>query len=105
MVKDIEFDQSGNLWVANAYSTNKNSPIHVRNVDNIWKSFGSSETSVKISQSPISLAFDNWSRLWFGAFKAEEANLGVYPDGGIFVLDYDDAAFQPSSFFLGKYTI
>ena len=26
------------------------------------------------------------------AFKAEEANLGVYPDGGIFVLDYDDAA-------------
>ena len=99
VIKDIEFDQLGNLWVANAYSTNKNAPIHVRNVDNIWKSYGSSETSVKISQSPISLAFDNWSRLWFGAFKAEEANLGVYPDGGIFVLDYDDAAVQPSSFF------
>ena len=99
VVKDIEFDQLGNLWVANAYSTNKNAPIHVRNVDNIWRSYGSSETSVKISQSPISLAFDNWSRLWFGAFKAEEANLGVYPDGGIFVLDYDDAAVQPSSFF------
>ena len=99
VVKDIEFDQLGNLWVANAYSTNKNAPIHVRNVDNIWRSYGSSETSVKISQSPISLAFDNWSRPWFGAFKAEEANLGVYPDGGIFVLDYDDAAVQPSSFF------
>ena len=99
VVKDIEFDQLGNLWVANAYSTNKNAPIHVRNGDNIWKSYGSSETSVKISQSPISLAFDNWSRLWFGAFKAEEANLGVYPDGGIFVLDYDDAAVQSSSFF------
>ena len=81
VVKDIEFDQLGNLWVANAYSTNKNTPIHVRNVDNIWKSYGSSETSAKISQSPISLAFDNWSRPWFGAFKAEEANLGVYPDG------------------------
>jgi hypothetical protein len=87
------------LWVANAYSTNKNAPIHVRNVDNIWRSYGSSETSEKISQSPISLAFDNWSRLWFGAFKAEEANLGVYPDGGIFVLDYDGVAIQPSSFF------
>ena len=99
VVKDIEFDQLGNLWVANAYSTNKNAPIHVRSVDNIWKSYGASETSVKISQSPISLAFDNWSRLWFGAFKAEEANLGVYPDGGIFVLDYDDTAVQPSSFF------
>ena len=99
VVKDIEFDMMGNLWVANAYSTNKNAPIHVRNVDNIWRSYGSSETSVKISQSPISLAFDNWSRPWFGAFKAEEANLGVYPDGGIFVLNYDDAAVQPSSFF------
>jgi len=99
VVKDIEFDQLGNLWVANAYSTNRNAPIHVRNIDNIWKSYGASETSVKISQSPISLAFDNWSRLWFGAFKAEEANLGVYPNGGIFVLDYDDAAVQPSSFF------
>ena len=105
VVKDIEFDQLGNLWVANAYSTNKNAPIHVRNADNIWKSYGSSETTVKISQSPISLAFDNWSRLWFGAFKAEEANLGVYPNGGIFVLDYDEAAVQPSSFFLGKNTI
>ena len=99
VVKDIEFDQLGNLWVANAYSTNKNAPIHVRDVDNIWRSYSSSETSVRISQSPISLAFDNWSRLWFGAFKAEEANLGVYPDGGIFVLDYDDSAVQPSSFF------
>ncbi len=99
VVKDIEFDELGNLWVANAYSTNKNAPIHVRNVDNIWRSYGSSETSVKIAQSPISLAFDNWSRPWFGAFKAEEANLGVYPDGGIFVLDYDGTAVQPSSFF------
>ena len=99
VVKDIEFDLFGNLWAANAYSTNKNAPIHVRNVDNIWRSYSSSETSVKISQSPISLAFDNWSRPWFGAFKAEEANLGVYPDGGIFVLDYNGTAVQPSSFF------
>ena len=99
VVKDIEFDQYGNLWVANAYSTNKNAPIYVRNIDNIWKPYGSSETSIKISQSPISLAFDNWSRPWFGAFKAEEANLGVYPDGGIFVLNYDGAAIQPSNFF------
>ena len=97
VVKDIEFDHLGNMWAANAYSTNKNAPIHVRNVDKIWRSYGSSETPVKISQSPISLAFDNWSRPWFGAFKADEANLGVYPDGGIFVLDYDGVAIQPSS--------
>ena len=99
VVKDLEFDKSGNLWVANAFATNKNSPIVVRNSDGFWKVYGSSETTNRISQSPISLAYDNWSRLWFGAFKAEEANLGVYPDGGIFVLNYNDSATQPSSFF------
>tara|TARA_B100000073_G_scaffold348468_1_gene367547 strand:+ start:7326 stop:9713 length:2388 start_codon:yes stop_codon:yes gene_type:complete len=99
VIKDIEFDHLGNFWVANAYAINKNAPIHVRSVDNIWRSYGSSETSTKISQSPISLAFDNWSRPWFGAFKAEEANLGVYPDGGIFVLDYEGDASRPSDFF------
>ena len=51
--KDIEFDANGNLWVANTYVTNKNLPIHVRNTNYEWKSYGSSETSVKISQSPI----------------------------------------------------
>ena len=98
VVKDIEFDKSGNLWLANSYVTNKNTPIHVRNINGDWKSYGSSETSVKISQSPISLSFDNWSRVWVSAFKAEEANMGIYPDGGIFVLDYSGLSVEPSSF-------
>ena len=98
VVKDIEFDANGNLWVANTYVTNKNLPIHVRNENNEWKSYGSSETSVKISQSPISIIFDSWSRVWVSAFKAEEANMGIYPDGGIFMLDYDNSPTQPSSF-------
>ena len=68
VVKDIAFDNNGNLWAANAFSTNKNLPIHVRNLNNEWKSYGSSETSVKISQSPSSIVFDNWSRVWIGAF-------------------------------------
>ena len=98
VVKDIEFDREGNLWVANTYSTNKNFPIHVRDVNNVWRSYGSAETIVKISQSPISLVFDNWSRLWVSAFKAEEANMGIYPDGGIFVLEYSGHPVQPNSF-------
>ena len=36
--KDIEFDESGNLWVANSYVTNKNTPIHVRDINGNWKS-------------------------------------------------------------------
>ena len=98
VVKDIAFDNDGNLWAANTYSTNKNLPIHVRNLNNEWKSYGSSETSVKISQSPISIVFDSWSRVWMSAFKAEEANIGVYPDGGIFLLNYDGSPVEPTSF-------
>ena len=98
VVKDIAFDNNGNLWAANAFSTNKNLPIHVRNLNNEWKSYGSSETSVKISQSPSSIVFDNWSRVWMSAFKAEEANMGVYPDGGIFLLNYDGTPVEPVSF-------
>jgi len=98
VVKDIEFDSDGNLWAANTYVTNKNLPIHVRNTNNDWKSYGSSETAVKISQSPISITFDTWSRVWVSAFKAEEANMGIYPDGGIFMLEYDSLPTQPSSF-------
>ena len=98
VVKDIEFDANGNLWVANTYVTNKNLPIHVRNTNNDWKSYGSAETSVRISQSPISITFDSWSRVWVSAFKAGEANLGIYPDGGIFLLDYDGSPTQPLSF-------
>ena len=98
VVKDLEFDQFSNLWVANAYATNKNNPIHVKNISNKWNSYGSSESQNRISQSPISIAFDSWSRPWFGAFKAEEANLGIYPDGGIFLLNYNGDAINPSSF-------
>jgi len=98
VVKDIEFDNDGNLWIANTYVTNKNLPVHVRNLNNEWRSYGSSETSVKISQSPISIEFDRWSRVWMSAFKAEEANMGIYPDGGIFLLEYDGSPIQPTSF-------
>ena len=97
VVKDLEFDREGNLWVANAFSTNKNAPIHVKSPDGDWKSYGSSETQIKLSQSPISLSFDSWNRPWFGAFKAEEANLGTYPDGGIFGLTYEGEPYQPEN--------
>ena len=32
------------------------------------------------------------------AFKAEEANMGIYPDGGIFVLEYTGDPINPTSF-------
>ena len=95
---DIEFDNNGNLWIANPYCINGNNPIHVRSINGIWKHYGSSETSTRISQSPASIAFDNWNRVWVSAFQAEEANLGIYPNGGIAVLTFDGNPFEPNDF-------
>ena len=98
VVLDLEFDNSGNLWVANPYCINKNNPIHVRSLQNEWKHYGSSETSTKISQSPCSIAIDPWDRVWVSAFQAEEANFGIYPNGGIAMLDYDGGPTNPDAF-------
>ena len=95
---DIEFDLDGNLWIANPYCINGNNPIHVRSPDGIWKHFGSSETSTRISQSPGSVVFDSWGRTWVSAFQAEEANLGIYPNGGISMLSYEGQPYDPASF-------
>ncbi len=95
VVLDIEFDSKGNLWILNPYCINGNNPIHVRSPDGIWRHYGSSETSTKISQSPISIEFDIWDRVWYSAFQAEEANLGIYPNGGIFMLQYVGHPYEP----------
>ena len=69
------------FWILNPYCINGNNPIHVRSPEGIWRHYGSSETSTKISQSPVSIEFDTWDRVWYSAFQAEEANQGIYPNG------------------------
>lgn len=96
---DIEFDNQGNLWIANPYCINGNNPIHVRSLDGIWKHYGSNETSTRISQSPSSITFDDWGRVWVSSFQAEEANLGIYPNGGISYLAYEGFPYNPTNFF------
>ena len=98
VVLDIEFDLDNNMWVANPYCINGNMPIHVRSLIGDWKHYGSYETSLRISQSPGSLAIDSWNRVWYSAFQAEEANLGFYPNGGIFMLSYEGNPVNPSGF-------
>ena len=95
VVLDIEFDSKGNLWILNPYCINGNNPIHVRSPGGIWRHYGSSETSTKISQSPVSIEFDIWDRVWYSAFQAEEANQGIYPNGGIFMLQYNGDPSEP----------
>ena len=98
VVLDIEFDNNDNLWVANPYCTNGNSPIHVRSPDGIWKHYGSNETETSLSYTPISIAFDNYNRTWLSSFQAADINIGL-PNGGIAVLSYSGDPFTPNSFF------
>ena len=97
VVLDVEFDNNGNLWVANPYCTNGNSPIHVRSPDGIWKHFASNETETSISFTPISIAFDNYNRTWVSSFQAADINIGL-PNGGIAVLNFNGNPFNPNSF-------
>ena len=89
VVLDINFDKYDNMWVANPYCINKNEPIHVKSINGNWNHFKSSHQNIKISQSPISIDFDTWNRVWFSSFQAEEANLGIYPNGGISYISYE----------------
>ena len=98
LVLDLEFDKYGNLWILDPYCINGNQPVHVKSPEGNWKHYGSSETATKISQSPVSIVFDSWDRVWYSAFQAEEANLGIYPNGGIFMLEYEDDPINPINF-------
>jgi len=89
VVLDINFDKYNNMWVANPYCINGNEPIHVRSMTGDWNHFKSLHQNIKISQSPISIDFDLWDRVWFSSFQAEEANLGIYPNGGISFISFD----------------
>ena len=102
VVKDVEIDNFGNIWIINPYAINKGTPLHVINNTGESKSYGSNETSLKISQSLGSIDFDSWSRVWVSAFSAEEANLGIYPNGGLFMLDYDGEATNPTNILWNK---
>ena len=104
VVLDVEFDNNGNLWVANPYCTNGNSPIHVRSPDGIWKHFGSNETETSLSYTPISIAFDNYNRTWVSSFQAADINIGL-PNGGIAVLTYSGDPFTPNSVFWNQINI
>ena len=98
VVLDIEFDNNGNLWVANPYCTNGNNPIHVRSSNGEWKHFGSTETSTLLSHTPISIAFDNFNRSWVSSFQASDVNIGL-PNGGIHALTFDGKPYDPNSFY------
>jgi len=97
VVKDIEFDRSGNLWVADAFATTKHEPLHVKTIDRNWNSFNAEESSGTIGLTPSAVAVDAWKRVWVGSFQDNERNIG-FPDGGLAMLSYSGNPAQPDEF-------
>lgn len=88
VVKDLEFDNSGNLWVADAYATTKFTPVHKRTPDGIWTSFSYDDSDYNFSLTPNTIVSDPWSRIWIGFFTGEEntVNNFSYPNGGLMMM-------------------
>ncbi|MBU0528291.1 hypothetical protein KKF86_00825 [bacterium] len=97
IIKDIEFDRDGNLWVADAFATTKHEPLHVKTIDGNWNSFNAEDASGAIGLTPSAVAIDAWKRVWVGSFQDGERNIG-FPDGGLAMLHYSGNPAQPDEF-------
>jgi len=97
VVKDIEFDRDGNLWIADAFATTKHEPLHVKTIDGEWNSFNAEDASNEIGLTPSSVAIDAWKRVWVGSFQESERNIG-FTDGGLSMLSYSGNPAQPDDF-------
>ena len=96
IVKDIEFDQLGIMWAANAYSTTRREPIAVRDMSNIWSSISLSSSNNLLSYTPNTIGFDSFNRVWIGSFE-DDLNSPPAKNGGLVFLDYEGSIFDPNS--------
>lgn len=97
IIKDIEFDRDGNLWVADAFATTKHEPLHVKTINGKWNSFNANDAFGAIGLTPSTVAIDAWKRVWVGSFQDSERNIG-FPDGGLAMLSYSGDPAQPDDF-------
>lgn len=97
IVKDVEFDRDGNLWVADAFATTKHEPLHIKTIDGKWNSFNADDAFGAIGLTPSTVAIDAWKRVWVGSFQDSERNIG-FPDGGLAMLSYSGNPAQPDEF-------
>jgi hypothetical protein len=91
VVKDLEFDNFGNLWVADAYATTKFTPVHKMTTEGIWTSYSYDDSGYLFSLTPNTVSIDSWGRQWIGFFTSTENNVnGVqYPNGGLMMMVSD----------------
>ena len=96
VVKDLTFDNLGNLWVADAYATTRLTPIHKMTPEGDWKSFSFEDSGNNFSLTPNTIEVDTWGRIWIGFFTGEEniVNGFSYPNGGLMMLTLQESTEQ-----------
>jgi len=67
VVKDIEFDSQGNLWVGDTYSIIERKTLHVRDNAGNWGHFIANSGQNPLGSAPNSIGFDSWGRIWIGS--------------------------------------
>ena len=87
IVKDIEKDLYGNLWIADTYATTNFEPLKVLTPDNAWGAYNVTGSGGALSLTPNTIDLDSWGRIWIGSFE-DNHNVGGASNGGIAMLDY-----------------
>ena len=104
IVKDIEFDQSGVMWAANAYSTTRKEPIAIKDINNNWSSISLASSNNILSYTPNTIGFDSFNRVWIGSFE-DDLNSPPAKNGGLVFMDYEGSILEPSSIEWGQIDI
>ncbi len=97
VVKDLEFDPLGNLWVADTYVTTKLISLHVLNTADIWGHYSALHSNHVLGLGADALAFDRWGRVWIGSLTLATYPSGV-TNGGLAVLNYTGDPTNPETF-------
>jgi ligand-binding sensor domain-containing protein len=104
VVKDLEFDASGILWVADTYATTRGNPISVMTTNKSWGSFNVTNSGNILSYTPNTIGFDSFDRIWIGSFE-DDLNTSPARNGGLVYLDYEGSVINPSSTVWGSVEI
>ncbi|NQV37566.1 MAG: hypothetical protein HQ509_06130 [Candidatus Marinimicrobia bacterium] len=89
VVKDLIFDKSGNLWVADAYARAQHNPISIFNQNFDKHQAVKATSSNGISLTPNTIEIDSWNRAWVGFFEGEE-NAGFTNGGFLMIVNNDE---------------
>ena len=97
VVKDLEFDQNDNLWIANRVGQTRKIPINIREVNGNWGYYSADSAENVLGLAINSITIDSWDRVWTGA-NTIQGDWGDYSNGGLAMLYYSGHPSNPDHY-------